>query len=112
MAEIYELNKLQFAVLTKAATEGNRVFAILEPNEEIDSPADLEKFNTEMQMFKDLLPLGLVEDVSEQFAEPIAVSKINNRRGYLVFSLTEDGMLMFNECQDPQCTAHKKRLPC
>lgn len=112
MADIYELSKLQFAVLTKAATCGNRVFAVLEPNEEIDTPSHAHQLTKELKEFQELLPLGLVEDVSKDFSEPIAVSKLNNKRGFIVLALTEAGYLMFNECQDPDCTTHKKRLSC
>jgi len=112
MAKIYELTKLQTAVLTKAAIGGNRVFAVLEPNEEIDTPSHAQQLTKELQEFKELLPLGLVEDVSKDFTESIAVSKLNNKRGFIVLALTEAGYLMFNECQDPNCTTHKKRPSC
>lgn len=112
MAEIYELNPLQYAVLRKAALEGNRTFAVLEPSETLDEPVRRARLADELRQMEDLVAIGLTEDISADFTESIAVCKRSNKRGYKVHALTDAGFLMFNECIDPACTEHKKRLPC
>ena len=116
-ASIYELSKLQLAVLRKAASGDTVVFAVLTPNEEIDSPEDFARLTQEEKLLMDFVTLGLADDVSAEFSEPIAKCRIDTKRAYRVLALNEAGQLMFDYCDDPDCNSHpigdpRKRLPC
>jgi len=93
------------------------VFAVLTPNEEIDSPEALARLKQEEKLLMDFVTLGLADDVSADFSGPIAKCRIDTKRTYRVLALTVAGKLMFDYCDDPDCTSHQKgdpakRLPC
>lgn len=92
--KIYELNKSQFDLLSISTNGGNIVFAIIEPNED-DPPDKRKKLNDEMQQMKDLINIGLVEDVTHKFKDTIQVAKINNNRDVKVVAVTTLGVKLF-----------------
>lgn len=102
--EIKELTKFQAAMMHKAANHGNAVFAVLEPSEEIDETVKRKQLAQELAEMKELVTLGLAVDVSEKFAEPIQVCRINNKRGFIVLAISELGRMMFAE----ECDEHGK----
>ena len=105
--EIKELTKFQAAMLHKAANHGNAVFAVLEPSDEIDEPVKRKHIAEELAEMKELVTLGLAVDVTEKFAEPIEVCRINNKRGFIVLAISGLGQLMFEEKRD----ANGKLIP-
>jgi hypothetical protein len=109
---IYELSKQQLAVLRQAASGDTSVFAVLTPNPAIDQPSILHKLQEDEKQLLDFLELGLAEDISDKFKEPIAICVHENKRSYRVLALTEAGKLMFNYCDDPKCNDHEKGDPC
>ena len=95
MTEIYELTKYQAANLKKSANQpGCTVFAVVgaAPDDTKEQQATLEK---ELKEMGDLVELGLLKDVSEDFGESIKVSEIANKRSFKVYAITETGLLMF-----------------
>lgn len=116
--EIYQINKLQLAVLRRAATGESRVYAVLLPNPEIDDLVRLTRLKQEEKLMRDLVNLGLTKDVSSEFSESINKCKIDTKRGYEVHALTDIGQLMFDYCDDPDCGNYhppgdpSKRMPC
>jgi hypothetical protein len=99
---IFALSEKQHNTMVYAANEGSAVFAALET-----APTDSEKMRAEletsMKELRELAGAGLLEDVSGKFSESITVSRMNNNRGFVVFALTPEAILMFRE-------GEKKRL--
>ena len=115
-AKIYKLSEFQLAILRRA-TGRTCVFAVMTPNPEIDNPEALKRLKQEEKLLLDFVKLGIADDVSHDFAEPIAQCKINTKRSYRVLALNRAGILMFDYCDDPECNNHpkgdhRKRLPC
>ena len=112
---IYEMHKLQVSVLRKMAAETMGVFTLIEPLES-DTPA----FAREWKLAQDMIELGLVADIAEQLTEKekTRIAEIVPvGRKYIVLSITQAGRLMFEYCDDPECTVHKlgdpmRRYPC
>jgi hypothetical protein len=114
---IYKLSKFQLAILRQAASGDTCVFAVLTPNEEIDSPEAFKRLRHEEILLLDFVKIGIADDVSAQFTDGIAKCKIDTKRSYKVLALNTAGILMFDYCDDATCNSHpkgdpRKRLPC
>src|SRR5271166_4747406 len=95
MSDIYELSQFQYINLIKAANEGNIVFAVIDPPPN-SSPEKIKELNKQKLDVLELIQLNLLKDVSKDFAEQIAVCKLNNGFSYMIVSLTRDSILMFS----------------
>jgi DNA mismatch repair protein MutH len=108
--KFYQLKPVQVAVLRRLATYDLDVFTLLEPVE--NSTIELKE---DWTMAQDMIKLGLVSDISTSLSvrEKAKVAKmVPKDRKSIVLGITEVGRLMFDYCDDPVCTEHKKRLPC
>lgn len=107
---IYQLKGVQVAVLRRLATYDLDVFTLLEPVE--NSTPELKE---DWTLAQDMMRLGLVSDIKDELSvrEKAKVRKmVPQDRNYIVLGITEIGRLMFDYCDDPKCSEHKKRLPC
>jgi DNA mismatch repair protein MutH len=108
--KFYQLKPVQVAVLRRMASYDLDVFTLLEPNEH--STAELKE---DWVLAQDMIKLGLVLDIKESLSvrEKAKVNKMVPKDSrHIVLGITEVGRLMFDYCDDPACTEHKKRLPC
>jgi hypothetical protein len=108
--KFYQLQPVQVYVLRKLAMFDHDVFTILEPNE--NSSAELKE---DWVLAQDMIRLGLVLDIKDSLSvreKARVVKMVPKDRKYIVLGATEVGRLMFDYCDDPHCTEHKKRLPC
>jgi DNA mismatch repair protein MutH len=108
--KFYQLQPVQVSVLRRLATWDMDVFTLLEPVK--DSTSELKE---DWVLAKDMIDLGLVSDISASLLvrEKAKVAKmVPKDRKSIVLGITEVGRLMFDYCDDPACTEHKKRLPC
>jgi hypothetical protein len=108
--EIYRLKPVQVNVLRRLATYDQAVFTLLEPLEN-----SLPELKEDWTLTQDMIALGLVADIKDSLSvqERSTVAKtIPKDRNAIVLGITEVGRLMFDYCNDPNCTEHKKRLPC
>lgn len=98
---IYTLTDFQLRNLMEAANGKVNSFAVVEPSpkDDHDIRAKLEQY---MKEIDDLMKLGLVEDISEGFQEAIQQKREQEGRGFLIYTVTQTGFLMFN--------GHKKRI--
>lgn len=105
----YQLTKIQVAILRDLAS-GEGVYTIVKPDDKSN-----QIVKDDWKLTQDLFDLGLLEDVSKQLnKEQIArmTAAVPKGRDYVIIVATKMGQLMFDYCDDPECTAHKKRLPC
>jgi hypothetical protein len=108
--EIYQLEPVQVSVLRRLATFDEEVFTLLEPVE--NSSDELKR---DWKLGQDMITLGLVADIKNELStrEKARVNKmVPKGRNFIVIGITEIGRLMFDYCDDPDCTDHKKLLPC
>ena len=108
--EFYQLKPVQVAVLRRLAMYAQDVFTLLEPVK--DSTAELKE---DWVLGQDLIKLNLVADIKDELSvrEKAKVNRmVPKDRNYIVLGITEMGRIMFDYCDDPDCTEHKKRLPC
>lgn len=108
--EFYQLTPVQVAVLRRLATYDEEVFTLLEPV--TNSTTELKE---DWRLGQDLLKLHLAADIKDELSvrEKAKVAKIvPKNRNYIVLGITEVGRLMFDYCDNPECTKHTKRLPC
>lgn len=98
----YQLTEYQYTNLVKAANAESIVFAELEPNT-VDSPERQTELYNKCKALRELIGIGLLEDVSDKFKEGIELSKINNNRTFIVVALTKDAVSLFRNMD--------KRLP-
>ena len=106
----YQLKPVQVAVLRRLATYDQDVFTLLKPVK--DSTAELKE---DWVLGQDLIKLNLVADIKDELSvrEKAKVNRmVPKDRNYIVLGITEVGRIMFDYCDDPDCTEHKKRLPC
>lgn len=96
MTPIHELTPFQTANLVRAANGGSTVFAVIEPGE-TDPPERKETLEGHIREIRQLIDIGLLTDVSSKFVEPIQVSLLQNKRGFIVVQLTEQAAMMFAE---------------
>ena len=93
---ILELSKYQYDTLNTAANGPTRVFVVM-----YDSPTDSEekakRLRQDMREIGELEGLGYVQNVSKDFQESIAQSRINSNREFGVFAITEVGFKMFED---------------
>lgn len=93
----YQLSDFQFGVLHSAANGGSVAFAVLESIPS-DPPQQQEVYENELRQIKELVEVGLLENISDQFLEGIKMSKLNNNnRGYMVAKMTDVSLLMFRK---------------
>lgn len=113
MAKIYEMHRVQVAILRKMASDELGALVLMEPRE--GDPPDLKR---DWDLTQDLIKLGLVEDITVSHKKQIAkFVKAAKGRKYLAFRITYTGRLLFDYCDDPDCTVHKlgdpmRRYPC
>jgi len=108
--KFYQLRPVQVIVLRKLATFDQDVFTLLEPVK-----GSSEELVEDWKLAQDMIQLGLVLDIKDSLSvREIArvVRMVPKDRKYIVLGITEVGRLMFDYCDDPECTQHKKRLPC
>ena len=108
--ELYQLKPVQVAVLRRLATYDQDVFTLLEPVK--GSTTELKE---DWILGQDLIKLNLVADIKDELSvrEKAKVTKmVPKDRNYVVLGITEVGRIMFDYCDDPNCTEHTKRLPC
>ena len=108
--EFYQLKPVQVAVVRRLATYDQDVFTLLEPVK--DSTAELKE---DWVLGQDLIKLNLVADIKDELSvrEKAKVNRmVPKDRNYIVLGITEVGRIMFDYCDDPECTEHTKRLPC
>ena len=91
---ILELTKYQFDTLNQAANGETKVFVVMYESKR-DSDEKSKRIRQDMREVGELFALGLVDDVSKDFKESIAQSRINNDREFGVYAITKPGMLMF-----------------
>jgi hypothetical protein len=91
---IYELSERQFNTLKDTANSEHVVFSIINTLE-TDSEEMKEEAISLTKEIEDLIKMGLVKNVSDQFTESINMSKLKNGREFNVYSLTPDSVLMF-----------------
>lgn len=117
MAKIYEMHKLQVSFLRRLAGTDNGKMGLPGPLP-TDPPALIEAFEQDAKLIADLIELGLLEDVSKRHAKQIKrFAKDNDGREHRVFQITMAGRLLFDYCDDPECTTHPlgspmRRYPC
>jgi hypothetical protein len=116
-AKYYEMHKVQVSVLRKLAGDKFGTIGIYNTLPD-DDPAIIAGLEEDRKLTQDLLDLGLLEDLSEKYAEDIKkdAGKFGGRT-HRVLHITEMGRLMFDYCDDPECTVHKlgcamRRYPC
>lgn len=108
--KFYQLEPLQVKVLRQLASFDTDVFTLLSPGEGSD-PA----LARDWKLAQDLLALGLVADIKGELSvrEKAKIAKnVPKGRDHVVLGITEVGKIMFDYCDDPECTEHVKRLPC
>ena len=108
--KFYQLKPVQVSVLRRLATYDQDVFTLIEPVK--DSTAELKE---DWILAQDMIKLGLVTDIANELSvrEKARVAKIVPKdRNAIVLGITEIGRIMFDYCDNPDCTQHKKRLPC
>jgi hypothetical protein len=106
----YQLEPVQVAVLRRLATYDMDVFTVLEPVEN-----STDEMKRDWVLTHDMIKLNLVADIKDELSvrEKAKVMKmVPKDRNYIVLGITEVGRIMFDYCDDPKCTEHKKRLPC
>jgi hypothetical protein len=91
---ILELTKYQFDTLNTAANGPTRVFVVIYDSVK-DSDEKAKRLRQDMREIGELEGLGLVMNVSKDFQESIAQSRINNDREFGVYAITEAAYKMF-----------------
>ena len=108
--KFYQLVPVQVSVLRRLASFDMDVFTLLEPVE--NSTAELKE---DWKLAQDMIKLGLVTDIKDSLSvreRAKVAAMIPKNHKHIVLGITEIGRLMFDYCDDPDCTIHKKRLPC
>jgi len=115
-AKIYEMHKIQVSVLRRAAADDLGMLVVLKPSE-TDNPEHFKKLSFEWRLAQDMIELGLFKDVSAEHQGVIDDFKAQHGYDHILLHITKAGRLMFDYCDDPDCTVHKlgdpmKRYPC
>ena len=97
--EIAKLTAYQYGVLCHTAQGSVPIFLAARPRRE-DTPSRRYTLKHKHEEVKQLVELQLMEDVSDEFVETIQEHTIKTGRKYAVYGLTEQGYLLFRDCDD------------
>lgn len=91
---IYELSQKQYDILRNTANDEHIVFSVIGVAE---GATDHEKEEIEdtLRQIKELIGMGLVNDVSDKFESNIKKVKEEHGRTIYLYALTWDAVLMF-----------------
>jgi hypothetical protein len=96
---IYQINEYQLTNLMIAANSEIPGFAVIQANETDDEEIK-EKLSRYQKDVADLVALGLVEDISEEFPKEITETGEKFERKLKVYAVTEIGFLLFHNYGD------------
>lgn len=98
--KIYELSKEQNDAMGSLANGKSPIKIAVEPNPEDDQETK-DRLTKVLGQCDDLVKLGFIKDITNKYAEDVAISKLKTGRGIKMFLITDVGYDMFHGPKNP-----------